>query len=422
MKKKYFLILCATLLWNINISSSGPLADGTGVDWKPYAQRPVLEPLFDRDEVANTFTLSTNGDKSVNGSWRGSVPLHTDEPCRFYAEYLSKNVPHEQRSVLAQIDWMNNGKRIEQPEFPLVVGQTSDGWTILEGTYTIPKDATTAKIDLIFRWSETGEVTWRKVSIKPAQAPQPRNVKIATVNFRPRNTSGPQENLEKFQTFIEQAAEQGADLICLPEGVTVCGTGKSYVAVSETLPGLSTEFLGKLAKKHNLYIAAGIYEREGEVVYNTSILLDRNGNLMGKYRKVSLPREEIEGGITPGEDYPVFDTDFGKVGMMICWDVQFPEPARRLAANGAEIILLPIWGGNEHLFEARAIENQIYLVSSSYDARTGIWDRTGELVAEAPHDGSIVVHTVDLNERTLWPWLGDYRSRIWREAPISQAD
>jgi formylglycine-generating enzyme required for sulfatase activity len=84
-------------------------------------------------------------------------------------------------------------------------------------------------------------------------------------------------------------------------------------------------------------------------------LFGRDGQLIGKYRKVCLPREEIDGGITPGTEYPVFDTDFGRIGMMICWDVSYPEVARELAARGAEMILMPIWGGNETLAKARAI-------------------------------------------------------------------
>jgi predicted amidohydrolase len=95
--------------------------------------------------------------------------------------------------------------------------------------------------------------------------------------------------------------------------------------------------------------------------------IDRAGNLIGKYRKVYLPREEIEGGLSPGSDYPVFRTDFGKVGLMICWDVQYADPARALALRGAEMILMPIWGGNQTLGKARAIENRVFLISSGYD-------------------------------------------------------
>ena len=91
--------------------------------------------------------------------------------------------------------------------------------------------------------------------------------------------------------------------------------------------------------------------------------------------------------------------------------------ARELTARGAEVILLPIWGGNETLARARAIENQVYLVASGYDFKTAIYNRAGEPVAQAGQDPAVLVTDVDLNERTLWPWLGDWRARIWREGP-----
>ena len=156
-------------------------------------------------------------------------------------------------------------------------------------------------------------------------------------------------------------------MILLPEGITVVGTGKSFADVAETVPGPTTQRLGELARKHNSYIVAGLYEREGPAIYNTAVLIDREGNVAGKYRKVQLPYEEIEGGLTPGNDYPVFQTDFGTVGLMICYDSQFAEPAQALAGRGAEIIFMPIWGGIETLARARAIENKVFLVSSGYD-------------------------------------------------------
>ena len=177
------------------------------------------------------------------------------------------------------------------------------------------------------------------------------------------------------------------------------------------------EIAAKHAAKHRLYVVAGIYEREGTTVYNTSVLIDRDGKLAGKYRTVCLPREEIDGGITPGTDYPVFDTDFGRVGMMICWDVSYPEVARELSARGAEMIFMPIWGGNETLAKARAIENQVYLVASGYDFRTAIYDRAGAELARSPDTSGVIYGEIDLNDRLLWPWLGDWRSRIWREGP-----
>jgi len=237
------------------------------------------------------------------------------------------------------------------------------------------------------------------------------------VHYRPQNTKTSEENLNQFRKFIDQAGSENADIVCLPEGITLVGTQKSYLEASEAIPGPSTKYLGELAKKHQMYIVAGILEKEGAVLYNTSVLIGRSGELVGKYRKVSLPREEIEGGVTPGTDFPVFDTDFGKIGMMICWDVSFPEPARMLSLKGAEIIFMPIWGGNITLSKARAIENQVYLVSSTYNMKTGVFDRTGELIVEGTTDNPLAIIDVDLNKRELWDWLGEFKNRIQREMP-----
>jgi predicted amidohydrolase len=114
-----------------------------------------------------------------------------------------------------------------------------------------------------------------------------------------------------------------------------------------------------LAVKHDLYIVAGLLEREGPAIYNVAVLISPDGKVIGKYRKVTLPRGEIEAGITPGRDYPVFETRFGKVGMMICYDGFFPEVARALAIQGAEVIVWPVWGCNPLLASARACENHV---------------------------------------------------------------
>jgi predicted amidohydrolase len=98
--------------------------------------------------------------------------------------------------------------------------------------------------------------------------------------------------------------------------------------------------------------------------------------------------------------------------------VSYPEVARGLAAGGAEIIFMPIWGGNETLCRARAIENQIPLVISSYDLRSAIYDQAGEPKAQAKDASSgIVVADVDLAETMNWKWTGHWRDRIWIEGP-----
>lgn len=123
----------------------------------------------------------------------------------------------------------------------------------------------------------------------------------------------------------------------------------------------------------------------------------------------------MDGGLTPGSDYPVFQTDFGKVGMMICWDLQYADPARNLALRGADLILMPIWGGNEALGKARAIENQVFLASSGYDYPTYILDPNGEVLSLARERGTAATATIDLSRRYVDGWLGDMRERFHKE-------
>jgi len=189
--------------------------------------------------------------------------------------------------------------------------------------------------------------------------------------------------------MIAEAARQKADLVVLGETLTYCNVGKAMHEVAEPVPGPSTEYFGGLAKQHNCYIVAGLVEREGHLVYNVAALLDPDGKLAGKYRKVCLPRGEVEAGIAPGSEYPVFDTRFGKLGMMVCYDGFFPEVARELSNRGAEVIAWPVWGCNPLLARARACENHVYLVSSTYEDVSREWmlsavfDHTGRTIALA---------------------------------------
>src|SRR5207247_10526285 len=117
----------------------------------------------------------------------------------------------------------------------------------------------------------------------------------------------PEQNCREFAPLIEEAAKQKADLVVLGETLTYFGTGKSMVECAEPIPGPSTDYFAGLAKKHNLHIVFSQCERDKHLVYNTAVLLGPDGKLIGKYRKVCLPRGEIAAGIAPGNEYPVFD-------------------------------------------------------------------------------------------------------------------
>ena len=422
-------LACLIVFMGLTSNCSNPDEAETNYSlWQFQSQREEIAPTYWVEENVlfegkPTLALSAQGKKYVNGSWAYIYDIAPNKYYEFITYFKPENVSQLDRTVLAQITWQSSdGKRIGFIEFPArAARKTQNDWYSIRQTYQVPEGAVKAKVDLIYRWDADGSVFFGGTDLKETNEIAARRVRLAAIHHRPQNTTSSQENLEQFKEYIDMAGNQKADIVCLPEGITVVSTGKTYVEVSEAIPGPSTKFLGQLAKKHNMYIVAGIYEREGSVVYNTSVLVGRDGKLQGTYRKASLPREEIDGGITPGDEFPVFDTDFGRIGMMICWDLHFPEAARMLALQGAEVIFMPIWGGELILAKARAIENQIYLVSSTYDMKTGVFDKSGELLVEGTEENPVAIVEVDLNQRKLWPWLGEYKNRIQRELPNSEA-
>ena len=396
-------------------------ADFAPADWATWSPRAEIGPRFSLDnEVGRTkngaLRIEAGDNPAALGVWRRQVDsIAGGRTYRFTAYRLTRNVAHPGRSVFAQLGWLDKkGERLRLPDIA-ADSRTEGGWARVECVTTAPDGARGVVIELALGWAPGGTVWWDDVTLAEENAAPRRAVRVMTVYHRPQNTGDAAKSVAEFCRLVESAANQKPDIVCLPEGITVIGTGKTYADVSEPIPGPTTRTLGALAKKMYSYLVAGIIERDGATIYNTAVLVGRNGELVGKYRKTHLPQAEVEGGLTPGDDYPVFSTDFGKIGLLICWDVQFPEPARALALKGAEMILLPIWGGSETLARARAIENHVFLITSSYDMKTFIVDPTGDIRAEATCEKPVAIAELDLEKRIVQPWLGDMKTRTWKE-------
>lgn len=425
MKKLAFAALLCGLAAAapLHVQQSGFVAGPNGMPagWTNWSARSETSPrtyvdLLHYRTKPGSLAISGNSNVAEHGGWEYlAAGVEAGSWYRFVAHYRTEAVPSESWQVVARLDWRTTGnRRAGQPDY--VYKASREGpWTRVTLDTCAPEHATAVAVQLYLSNAPQGTVWWDDISLEQIPPPASRKVTLASINLRPSATGSAAESVRRFLETIERAVHDKTDVILLPEGITVVGTGKTYADVAETVPGPTTARLGELARKRNSYVAAGIYEREGPVIYNTAVLLDRQGRLVGKYRKVYLPREEIERGLTPGSDYPVFQTDFGKVGLMICYDVFFADPARALATQGAEIILMPIWGGDQTLGKARAIENKVFLAASGYDYPTYIMDPDGETLSAAQQQGTAAIATVDLNKRYLDPHLGDMHGRRMKE-------
>ncbi len=230
-------------------------------------------------------------------------------------------------------------------------------------------------------------------------------------------------NLREASRLLDAAAAEGADLAALPEMFTYLGPSSEHARIAEPIPGPATELLSSLAARHRMYVLGGsLLERlPGESrLSNTSTLFDRAGTLIARYRKLHLFDVDLPGQapyresatVAAGEEIVSTDTEFGRVGLTICYDLRFPELYRALASQGAETIFVPaaftLHTGKDHwevLLRARAIENQAYVLAP---AQVGshppgrecygnslVVDPWGTAIARAPNRVSVTLATLD---------------------------
>ena len=256
------------------------------------------------------------------------------------------------------------------------------------------------------------------------------------------------ENLEKACDMIVEAAQAGANVVCLQElfqSKYFCQkVDHDNFALAELIPGPTTTELGKIAKKHNIVIVASMFEKRAAGMYhNSCAILDTDGKLAGIYRKSHIPDDPCfheKFYFTPGDTgFKVFATEHGKIGVAICWDQWFPEAARLLALSGAEVVFYPTaigWISEDKqnfgiaqrnawltILRSHAIANGFFVAAPNRVGVEGnvefwgssvIYDPYGnEVAVGAQSQAQIVSAECDLDvidvARTHWPFMRDRR-------------
>lgn len=277
------------------------------------------------------------------------------------------------------------------------------------------------------------------------------SIKIALIQASDKGSS--EANLSYTLKQLEVAATKSAQIVCTQElflSNYFCRTqSDEYFDLAEKIPGPVTEILQKAAAENNIVIVASLFEQAMPgLYYNTAVIIDSDGSYLGKYRKNHIPQDpsfEEKFYFSPGDTgYPVWETKFGKIGVMVCWDQWYPETARLLALRGAEIIFAPTAIGwlpaekadlglaQHHAWQqvqlGHAVANSCYFAAVNrvgFEEPVEFWgqsfvaDYHGMLIGKASSDSEEIIYAdCDVKalakHRQLWPFFRDRRPHTYQ--------
>jgi len=410
--------------WNFKSGEIGSLPDGWEV--RTAKDYPYLKPKFELAEKngEKVLVMSGNGNDDCCGWIQSKFPMETGKTYRLRVVFkVSKDINPQFNLMFCC--YADNHPYNNHGIFHF--HKLDDGWIEGEDSFFVfGNGSATGDVRLLFRYSAQGEVCIKQVSLQECEPAAPRSVRLAATHGR--------GSVDKWAEAIDSAAADGVDLVLLPETFL-------EIDESETMDGPSVRLMAEKSKEHGIYVAGSLHyldPTDGRS-YNAGMLFDRKGDLAGKYYKIHLHTPEAtEMGLTPGLDSPVWETDFGTIGMIICYDGWFGDVTRLLALKGAEVVLWPAAGAYKGLIHARSADNGIIMLSSTLGTGASIFDACGDDIinpttydsffnGKKPYsnvkqwtagDIEVVAGTFNLNELQspanyghLWASPGGYRNQ-----------
>jgi len=417
---------------------------------RSWAPRAAISPATRAED--NAFVVASSGSEGCYGGWELVYPaVEAGRWIQFRVNARWRDLERGYDSVNVAVTWLNaDGNQVGwEPIFPRGVRR---GQVVYEGRARAPQGAVEMAAKLLIAHSARGEIHWTRPQVRRVAAPRPRPLRLGAAGGTPPpgGERKIETNTEFYLGLCREAARKEIDLLCLPE--VMLTTGMPLTA--ETLPDLAIPAPGKeiepfqdFAREHEMALCFSVWEQDDEMVHNTALLIDRTGELAGKYRKVHLAQPfEVWWGVTPGHDFPVYDVGWARIGMNICMDSSAAESARTPARQGAEIVCLPIMGDHRastclddvpHDFDVerwtmiqrmRAMDNHVYMVvSRNTGIGTGVFSPRGEALAISGGAARVVHADVDLENVPRASTGATFRGVCWYErrepayAPLVEA-
>lgn len=231
----------------------------------------------------------------------------------------------------------------------------------------------------------------------------PRKVRILTTSFHGPQERSAEGNRELAGAYVQAAGAERADIVCLPESFLDIGLPRELLPIAEPVPGPTFDMLASLARRHEVWIVAPFCVRTDDgTIENSAVVIDRRGRLAGRYAKVHPTIGECEErSITPGHEAMVLDTDFGRLGLAICYDIGWPEHWASLRERGAELVVWPSAYDGGFPLRAYAWSHSYYVVSSVRTEHSKVIDLTGDVLASTSRWHRLAAATIDLEKEVF---------------------
>ncbi|MBX7211584.1 MAG: carbon-nitrogen hydrolase family protein [Verrucomicrobiaceae bacterium] len=401
--------------------------------WSPHQ----LAAAKTSQQGDGSVRIDGNGTGTCTGGWQFTYSGITGgQAYRLSTHAAHRELANARDSLVAVALWGKWDAASERTQMVpynyLLPKQTSASGTDFESIVRAPEGASELTVRYIFRWSSNGSSTWSAPHIETTTIAEPKPVKVCIVSNGAKVTAktkhpmsiqglGLAPEVEKsvnlWAGLILDACDRKPQLIVTPE-VIIGGPNPLQNAI--TVPGPATQPFEKIAREHQVHLMLSVYERAGDARHNSTVLISPEGKVVGVYRKVHLATSEGWSGLTPGSSFPVFPTEIGRIGSVVCMDTMLPESSRMLALNGADIICLPIMGdlradrltpGSPHFNEdrwkavmrTRALDNQATMVIARNEGHGScIISARGDILAWNEGDQSIIEATIPTDPIRYW--------------------